>query len=326
MATKLLILIFVVLVSCNNSDTTQKNSYKAIKTDNTLRTKTLYFSDSGYSSILLRRDTVNGFPEIEEISRSQSYHFIRFLEYYTSGMSIRHALINELSIQHSRDAPSDAKDGLIILKAAVPNVNPIQDTSNLYRLDWIDSTSANEVHYRTEFIEAVLHRDGENAVRKLLNYSTGKPIIEFSSQLYGLQEQDSYHRRFIGYLEKPNIAEQHGSFDTIPDLYGVLSYVDPISNKSQFLLIKSQDAGPSSVWRHQYFDGLSLEGVQTKSKYENFAIKSTDVQQWRYSNFKSFNIVLKFKGTENLLLRIPVRNDRIDISNLHSDLFEFQVR
>jgi len=212
------------------------------------------------------------------------------------------------------------------LKATVPNVNPIQDTSNLYRIDWTDSIAANEVHYRDEFIEAVLNRDTENPIKKLLSYSTGKTIIELSSQLYGLQQPDSYQRRFIGYLEKPNITENTG-FDTIPDLYGVLSYVDPISNTSQFLLLKAeQDADPSSIWRYVYFDGLSFEGVQTKSKNENFQIKNSEFQQWHYSDFKSFYIVLKFKGTKNAILRIPVRNDRIDISNLHSDLFEFQLK
>jgi hypothetical protein len=286
----------------------------------------LYFSDSGYSSISLKRDTVNGFPEIEEISRSQSYHFIRYFEYYTGGMSVRHALVNELSVQQSRDAPFNYRKGKIVLKASVPNVNPIQDTCDLYRIDWSNSISANEVYYRDEFIDAVLFRDTEKPVRKIFAYSTGKNIIELSSQLYGLQQPDGYGRRFIGYMEKPNITESV-TFDNIPDLYGALSYMNPVTNKSQILFLKAEeDAGPSSIWRDEYFDGLSLEGVQTKTKDKNFKMESSAFQQWSYSDFKRFNIVLKFKGVENIEIRIPFRNDRIDISNLHSEYFQFQLR
>ncbi len=324
MATKFLLLLSFIFMGCNNSNTTKQTSQKQTKTDIISKAKTLYYTDSGYSSITLKRDTVNGFPEIEEISRSQSYHFVSFLKYYSGGMGIWHALISELSIQHSRDAPG-TYNGRILLKATVPNANPIQDTSNLYNINWADSITANEVHYRDEFIEAVLHRETEKSIKKLLSYSTGKTFIEFSSQLYGLQQPDSYQRRYIGYLEKPATSE-HAIFDTIPDLYGVLSYIDPISNRSEFLILKAeQDASPSSIWKYEYFDGLSFEGVQTKAKDENFNMKSSEVQQWHYSNFNSFYIILRFKGAENIVLRIPVRNDHIDVGNLHSNSFKFQL-
>ena len=159
-------------------------------------------------------------------------------------------------------------DGKITLKATVPNVNPIQDTSNLYRIDWTKTITANEIHYRDEFIEAMLNRDDEKPLKRLLSYTTGESLIQYSSQLYGLQQPNSYDRRFVGYLERPDIPQitEYEDFDTIPDLYpdlfGILTYTNPLSGKSQVLFLKAeQDADPSSIWRYGHLDELLLEGV-----------------------------------------------------------------
>ena len=93
------------------------------------------------------------------------------------------------------------------------------------------------------------------------------------------------------------------------------------------MIIKAEeDFNPSSnVWRYESFESLSLEGVQNQTKDQNFKMENSEFQQWRYSNFERFNIILKFNGIKKIILRIPIINDHIDISNLHSNDFDFRL-
>ena len=328
MSKTLFLILSLIILSCNNPNSTKQFAKNELKKASGPNAKALYFSDSSYSSIILKRNTVNGHPSIEEISHSQSYHFVSYPEYFTGGMWVRHALINEVSIQHCLDAPNYDKDGEIFLKANVPNINPIQDTCNLYKIDWSDSIRANEIHYTDLFIEALLNRDTEKPVKKILNYTTGKKIIEISSRLYGLQHPNGIDRRYMGYLEKPNV-DNHSNFDTIPNLYGVLSYANPITEKTQFLILRSKndfDLSRFGLLRNEYLDDISLEGVHLEPTDNAFKMENSELIHWDYSDFKRFYIVLTFKGDYTNILKVPIINDRIDNANLHSKWFDFELK
>lgn len=287
---------------------------------------TLFISDSAYSSITLQRDTVNGYPEIEEWSRTQSYHFISYLEYDRGGMGVMHALVKELSIQHKRDAPQGLSEGKIFLNGYISNSNPIRTTHDFYDNTWTDSMEANEVYYRTAFIETVLRRDDGPSVRKLIDYAGGKILMQLSSELHGLQEPGGYDRRWIGYLERPHLLDEE-KFDTIPGIYGLLSYVSPIDNRVQYLVLQAEeDAGRDNLWEHESFDQISVEGVRKNPKDEEFRMDNGVLEQWAYSDFKKFTILLHFKGARDITIRVPVRNDGIDIHNLRSEDFIFYLK
>ena len=283
--------------------------------DSTAKSRKLYFSDSGVSFITLKRDTLYGFPEIEETSRSQSSHFVHFTEYGIGDRMNRYALIRELSLQYSSDAPNGERKGDITLTANIPNVIPIQDSCNLYRVDWQTRISANQVNYRETYIEAVAESD-DVRTRTLIDYVTGQPLLELSSDLYGVQLPDGYDRRWIGYADKTELMSGHGTV-------GILSYADPIRHRVQRLIIGSVDP---SFYKQEEFASLSLEGVHSRPDSPVFTVNDDDSGRWYYSDVKKFYIVIRFDGRKNFSLRIPVVADTLDISRLNPDWCSLEIK
>ena len=332
MTTSLRSFLFIgilIVVSCNQSN---KHTADTTSSKQTSATNNLFFQDSGYSSITLQRDTVNGFPEVEEILRTQSYHFMMFSQYFSGSSAGRHALISELSEQHSKDAPDIPEVGKIILSAFIPNSNPIQNDSDLRANKWQDTVNANEVHYADEYIDFITNRDNQDppypAVHNIYSYDQGSKIMAFSSDFYGIESRiDEPKRRYIGYLDYPYDCGSFG--ESHPDIDGVLTYIDPISKKAQYVLItySVSDADMEVEKQIESFDGLTISGLQKSltSHSSNHSDSLINNEHWGYSDLKHFTISLSFTGIFNATLSIPVVNDSIDISNIHSNRFKLEV-
>jgi hypothetical protein len=332
MTTPLRYLLFIgilTVLSCNQSKkhTADTTSAKQISTANHL-----FFHDSGYSSITLQHDTVDGYPEIEEILRTQSYHFITYQQYFSGSSGPWHALISELSEQHSKDAPEDKPvDGKIILSAFIPSSNPIQTDSDLRANRWQDTVNANEAHYKEEFIEFISPRNNNNyfeypSFHSIYSYDDGKKIMTFSSDFYGIESTiDSSKRRYIGYLDHPSNCDSPE--DSLSDADGVLSYIDPIAHHAQHLIVTYSNIDEDTR-QYEAFETMTISGLQAKSKVDHgsgHTDSSLTAEHWGYSDLKNFIILLKFTGDYQETLSIPVINDSIDISHVHSSQFELQV-
>jgi hypothetical protein len=304
--------VHLLAVSQNNIDTKEgTNLLSTHSKTNSNTVKNDMFYEQNTSSLILKRDSLYGRPTIGILQKTQSYHYLNYLNYCKTGLWVWPAIVSENSTQYSHDADSSDRDGEIELKVNIPNINPIKDTCNLTKITWQKKISANQINYKELFIEAKTEVDFDLSVRKLIRYDDGMELMTLTSNLYGVARNYS-DVSYIGYWDKPWM-DKHSEFDTIPDVYGVMTFLfDPIKNKKQILIIKNVDF---DFEKKATFKRLSFIGLRRKKHGERLFIDSKDLNQYILDR-NYYEIKISFQGVKGRSLRIPVRNNKIDIKKV----------
>lgn len=289
----------------------------------TAKSLAFHFQDSAYSSIELRPDTVNGFTEVEQIATTQAYHYVEFKQYYTGGMLMEEALISERTTRLSRDAPYLYGDGTVRLETRLAD-GFLKFGGNFDSVAWRRTVPAYEVQYRPEYIDVIQGSPLDRRVHRLLDYHSGRTLIQHSSELYCVQRMDNNDWRYIGYLTIPDGPDLDNLEAFSGEAAGALTYASPLTGAKQCLVLFAREP-ESDLFRMLYWDSLTLEGVHAKPQSQGWVRNAAPGEHWQYADLNHFNIVLHFAGAGRRSLRIPVRNDRLDTAGLRSDLFTFQL-
>jgi hypothetical protein len=280
-----------------------------------------FFSDSGYSSVTIRRDTApDGGAFIDQRVKTLSYH----LEHYWNNGLDTSVLIAEASVQHSQ-SNLEGEEGMIELNGR------ISEGVAFNRTAWNQSLRANLIEYEPDYWVATDYGCcGAENVKRIYRYSDGAPLMTLTSDVGEVSIPNSRTRRYVGYWDVTNSTEESDIKDSL--LLGILTMVDPDNLKEQRMTVTLRNPKYSEVFGVNPFDTLSF-GTFMKKDSQNYSGGRT-FDLWSQDGnpnptaYTNFSIKLKFEFAEegSTTVEIPVRAGVFDISNLHSKWFDFQLR
>jgi hypothetical protein len=289
---------------------------------------TFHFVDSAYSKIIVDKDTSDGevFSVVTRVT--QSYHVQCFRNDDNNESSP--VLISE---QNSQKVSSglEGEQGLIVLTAR------ISDKGNFDKIIWWDSLNANAINYSDDYFEIEsMGCCGALDGKEIFRYEDGKPILQLTSDLYTVEIPNTQTKRYVGFLDN---GSADGGYSDVTEsfLFGVLTYVNPKSLLKQRLVITSKNK--------ELYESSGMEGMEGVFDSLKFApsekIDITNLREysanrelslWSHdknpdpAGLSGFFINIYLMGDKNFTIKIPIKNDKIDISALHSNYFNFVLR
>lgn len=276
-----------------------------------------FFSDSSYSVITMERDTVGGYEVLKETDKTQSYHIVNLWV----GEESRPMLIPETSIQ-TFITSADGSQGSIMLSGKV------SDGGSFNKTIWNKTITANETNYLYDYLEArYIGCCAAVDTKELLRYSDGARLLLLSSDLGSVSIPNNRSKRYIGYLSSSAMM----GYDEINDplLCGVLTYMDPESLKSQSLVIAFKDSAATDSLGFDIFEKMTLIPADPKDKKNYFGGAELDLWSGEGKpdaiGYTGFTIDLHMFSNK-IILRIPVKNDKIDIVKIKSKWFTVSLR
>lgn len=286
------------------------------KEENTPDAKGAFYSDSGYSSIVVTKDTANGQAIYTQVKKTRSYNLVRLLW----GTDYTDMLITETSSQKmSMDA--DGQEGNISL------VGKISEKGNFNKEIWKKDLAANQVNYDWDYFDVMYFGCcGALDGKKVCRYSDGEELMNLTGDIYEVEIPNTRISRYIGYWDFNSVLERPGAMkDTLA--LGLLTVVDPFSRAAQHIMIKAKS---DSIYENMAmsFSGLNFTVMDEKDRYND---GSRLLQLWSADKISDpneldgFSIVLEFEWDKISKIIIPVKNGKLDISGFHSDLFELNV-
>ena len=280
------------------------------------------FSDSGYSSVTIRRDTdQDGDEIIDQRVKTLSYH----TESFWKSARPTNLLITETSRQHSSSA-SEGQEGEINLTAKFSNGGKFDS------LAWKKLLKSNKIEYYDDYLIATTYGCcGAVNTKKVYRYNDGAKLMTLTSGVGEVTIPNAGTKRYIGYWDVTSSSEE----SDIPDssLFGILTMVDPDGLTKHRLLLKLKKSDDSGVFGDDSFDSIQFVPSTQKDRENyfgglNFDLWSADGNKDpnAYSNFA---IRLKFNFADidgSAMVEIPVNAGKFDISNLKSKWFDFELK
>ncbi len=280
-----------------------------------------HFADSAYSVVTIDRDTVDGYEQTLTRRTTQSYHQQVYWEDIHSDHPVD-LLISERNVQEYYSG-AEGEMGWIAL------TGKISDKGQFDKTLWHDSIEANIINYNYEYFESVLYGCCASLeAHQLFRYLDGKPMLRLTSPLYTVDIPNTQQKRLIGFLDNSAAQGYEDCNDSM--MAGVLTYVDTKTLARQRLVINFKDA--------QLYDSLGVE-MFTKigfspSQPKDIENKRNDADLTLWSvdgidnpnGFSNFTIDIYLTDDKSLMVKVPVKNDKLDISRMKSKYFTFSLR
>jgi hypothetical protein len=277
-----------------------------------------FFTDSAYSVITLEHDTIDGYEVINQTTRTQSYHLAR----YWVGDNEKTILIPETSIQTVLSS-ADGEEGIVKLSVRTSEGGAFNKTL------WSKTLDANQTVYEYDYLEADQYGCcGSANTKELIRYTDGARLLLLSSDLSIVTIPNNRSKRYIGFLSDDAVRGYEDIHDSL--LCSVLTYMDPESRKSQRAAIIYKDPKMIDSLGPGVFEKITMTPTEVKdiSNYKG----GKDLDLWSQEGkadaigYTGFTIDLHVYGTQKIVLKIPVKNDKLDISKVRSNLFKVVLR
>src|ERR1051326_13928 len=307
MRTPLILCVSVLLVSCGS-----KNQDAVSKKEKNDSAK-VFFADSGYSSITITRDTSNGTEVYWQMKKERTYNMVRFRR----GSDYTDLLVTEVSTQ-KLSLQTEGAQGVIELSGRV------SENGNFNKELWKKELEANAINFDWDYFEAVYAGCcGAVDGKKICRYSDGEELMNITSDLYEAEIPNTMLSRYIGYWDLNSPLERPaGAKDSL--ILGILTMVDPVSRSSQRICIRAKN---DSIMENMQmaFGGLELVPENKEDKYNPDANLLELWSQDRINDpnkLSGFVITVKFDWDKLTELKFPVKNGKIDLSGIQSDMFD----
>jgi hypothetical protein len=283
-----------------------------VKEDQSGQNSRAFYADSAYSSIVITKDTANGLDVYTKTRRSVDYQLVKLLW----GKEYVNMLVTEKSEQVSSDG-AEGQTGYVDLEGK------ISEGGNFNKPLWKKRFSANLVNYDWDYFELMYYGCcGAVDGKKVCRYTDGEELANYTGDLYEVQIPNSAISRYVGYWDFNSPLERPaGVKDTL--VMGQLTMVDPVSRSAQHITITARN---DSTFENMNlaFTGITFTARDERDKYSN---ESKLLELWSAdkaadpSKLDGFSIVLRYEWDKVTEVVLPVKNGKIDISGVHSDLF-----
>ncbi len=285
------------------------------------------FSDSGYSTVTITTEPdtsaadsdANPVPIVEQIVKTCSYH----VEEFGANWMDTVILITETSTQQSQ-SNMEGQEGQIELTGRISKQGRFGDPA------WKLELNSNLIEYSPDYFTATDYGCcGAENVKRVYRYSDGRMMLALTSDVGEISVPNSQTKRYAGYWDLTNSEEESDLKDTT--IIGILTLVDPESLSSQRMVVRFSDPNYAEQFGVNPFDTLSF-GTFTAKDSQNYAGGST-LDLWSadgnrdpkaYSNF-SIKLIYELPDEGFTTIEVPVREGKLDISQLHSQWFTFEV-
>jgi hypothetical protein len=278
-----------------------------------------YFADSAYSSIVIEHDTIEGYEVLNETTRTQSYH----LAHYWVGDDEKTILIPETSIQTVLSS-ADGEEGIVKLSARISEGGAFNKTL------WSKTVDGNQTVYEYDYLEVDQYGCcGAANTKELLRYTDGARLLLLSSDLGIVSIPNNRSKRYIGFLGDDAVRGYDDIHDSL--LCSVLTYMDPVSLRSQRVLISYKDPKMVDSLGPGAFEKITFTPTVGKDRENYHGGNILDLWSGEGKadsvGYSGFTIDLHaYGGDPKMVLRIPIANDGFDISKVRSNVFNVALR
>jgi hypothetical protein len=266
----------------------------------------------------MERDSDDGYEIRKVTTVTPSYHIARI----PRGDDFEPIVISETDtlIQISN---AEGTEGHISLSTR------IEDNGSFTKTLWSKKINGHLVNYWDDFLEVTTYGCcGAEDAREIFRYPDGGSILLLTSYLNKIRIPNTRLQRYAGLLVETAAAYYADINDSL--LCAVLTYSDPASLYKQRVVIDYKNRKAFDSLGDNAIEEMALMPSIKKDK-DNYN-RPGDLDLWsRDGNsnpegFTDFTIELHVLGHEDLVISIPVENDKIRIDRVHSDFFDISLR
>ncbi len=277
-----------------------------------------FFADSAYSFITIERDSIEGCEVLNETTKTQSYH----LAHYWVGDNQKTILIPETSIQTVLSS-ADGEEGIVKLSARISEGGAFNKTL------WRKTLDGNQTVYEYDYLEVDQYGCcGAANTKELIRYTDGARLLLLSSDLGIVSIPNNRSKRYIGFLGDDAVRGYDDIHDSL--LCSVLTYMDPVSLRSQRVLISYKDPKMIDSLGPGAFEKMTFTPTAEKDR-ENYH-GGNELEIWSgegkadSEGYTGFTIDLHVFESHKIVLRIPIHKDKFDVSKVRSTIFNVALR
>jgi hypothetical protein len=232
-------------------------------------------------------------------------------------------LIHEINTEHTRSG-WEGEEGKIVLKT-------FKEDDNFKKQIWTKTIEANKIdYYYAEYFQATRYGCcGSDDGHMVYRYSDGKKLMNLSSELGKVDIPNQRTKRYIGILSSQT-ALPMPDFDSDRTFVGLVTYVDPATLKHQQVVIRSKRLQDSSMYNIPYFVGFAFTPLLPKDSASYRGKNELSLwladQSKDPNGFSNFTIDMTFELDDSIVVHIPVKDDKLDISSFKSDWLTLSLK
>lgn len=276
------------------------------------------FRDSGYSTVTIVRDTLDGEVTQEQTIKTVSYHTAS--DWSDEALLFPKIILIAENNTEYISMSMEGEKGTIELTAR-------SETDNFRKPIWKKKIEANQVEYNNDYLCATeFGCCAAEPGKMLFRYNDGKKLMDLSSELAIVSIPNTHLQRYIGILSREAALPQP-EFDSDNTYAGLLTYMDPVSLKRQQIVFEYDSVAMTEVW----FDSISFTPDSARDR-NNYQTKN-ELRLWSADAKKdpneiggfTINITIEW-GKEPLTIHIPVVNDKLVFPAVDSDVVRVKFR